>query len=480
MKHVRLISRFNEELATLSREVETSVAAGLLDINKVCEDLFCGLFKELYGFENLRNLNEEEKQNFPGIDLADDVAKVAIQVSSDRTLEKIKDTLSKVIKYELHKKYDRIIVYVLTRKQGSYSAKSIKAISNGKIDFDTSSDIIDFTDFATVGANASPKKLNAALNILGAYMRGCDVGLADEDFDPPIEPPEALSTNLLEFYFPQTLYIAELLPEVLGRKRGRNQRKALGAYVREKERHIPSDYEVNNGKLISFHNLEESGNPFDFLIDVGTAEPFLPSDYYGVDVDHERVFKSLLRFSLQQKLYRHRVNWRHQEKIFVFLPIEDTDNTRKIQWIGQKRATRTVFDRKFKQNEPEKVFSMRHFAFSVSFMHVNGNWCLSITPDWYFSYGDMYWSSAYGDKLISGKKRMETNRSVHDHFRFLCSWLSDLDSEDLFSENARSSPQITFGQALGAGGGRYLNDELWEPLVAQDEDDSDQVRLKLL
>ena len=74
---------------------------------------------------------------------------------------------------------------------------------------------------------------------------------------------------------------------------------------------------------------------------------------------------------------------------------------------------------------------------------------------------------------------METNRSVFDHFRFLCSWMRDLDSEDLFSEEAMSSPQITFGQVYSVDGGRYLNEELWEPLIAQEDEDSDQGRLKL-
>ena len=51
--------------------------------------------------------------------------------------------------------------------------------------------------------------------------------------------------------------------------------------------------------LITFHNLEDGDNPFAFLIDEGTVELFQSSDYFDVDVDHERVFKSLLRFSLQ-------------------------------------------------------------------------------------------------------------------------------------------------------------------------------------
>ncbi|MXY89403.1 MAG: SMEK domain-containing protein [Gammaproteobacteria bacterium] len=479
MKHLRLTSQFSEDLAKLSREVETSVAMGHLDINKVCEDIFCGLFRELYGLKNIRNLNEEEKQNFPGIDLDDQEERVAIQVTSDKSLEKIKNSLSTIISHRLHEKYDRIIIYILTRKQGSYSVESINKVCDGKIEFDVSSDILDYRDLAARGANAPPRILKRALDILGAYMRGCDIGLADQDFDPPDEPPETLSANLLEFYFPQTLYIAELLPEVLEEMKSRHQRTALGNFVRRQQLSVPSDYVVNADRLVTFHNLENRDGPFAFLVDEGTVETFQPSEYYDIDEDYERVFKSLLRLSLQQKLYRHRVLWKHIEKQFIFLPTHDTNNTRTITWSGQKIATRSVFERKYKNNDPDKVLSTRHFSFSVSFVRIKNDWYLSITPDWFFSHGDQYRQSLYGDKLISGKKKQEKNRSVFDHFRFLCSWLSDLDSEDLFSEDVMSSPQVTFGQILTFGSGRYLNESLWEPLGVLEKDDSEQRKLDI-
>lgn len=477
MKHVRVIDQFREYLATLSREVEISVAMGYLDINKICEDVFCGLFRELYGLKNIRNLNEDEKKNFPGIDLADDEAKVAIQVTSDKTLEKIKDSLIKIISHALHEKYNRIIFYILTRKQGSYSVVSIDKVCQGKITFDILSDILDFTDLATKGASVSPCSLKNAVSVLGAYMRGCEVGLAAQDFDPPKEPPEILSTNLLEFYFPQTLYIAELLPDVFGGKKVLNQRNAVKQFVKNQDRGVPSDFESNEGKLITFHNLEDNDNPFGFLIDEGTVELFRPSDYYEIDGNHERVFKSLLRFSLQKKLYRHRIIWKHLEGLFIFLPLEDSDNIRMETWVGQRKATRTVFERKYKRNESDKVLSTKHFAFSVSFLLIGEGWYMSVTPDWFFSYGDQYEQSKFGEKLISGLKRMEKNRSVFDQFRFLCSWLKELDSEDLFSNETMSSPQITFGHILQYGGGRYLNEDLWESLILADEDDSEQRKL---
>ena len=480
MKHQRLIIQFREELTKVSQELEISLAMGHYDINKICEDLFCGIFKELYGFENLRNLNEVERMNFPGIDLADDDARIAIQVTSEKSLEKIKDSLGKIIKHKLHEQYDRIIFYILTRKQGSYSKNSISKVCEEKIGFDVGGDILDFTDLATKAASATPKALKNTVDILGAYLRGCDVGLAEQDFDPPEEPPETLAANMLELYFPQTLYIAELLPDVFDGKEVRNQRMQVGAYVRSLGRSVPSDYEVSDGRLITFHKLEDRNDPFDFLIDEGTVEPFQPSEYYSIDEDHLRVFKSLLRFSLQQKLYKNRVLWEHKEGIFIFLPLEDSDNTRTVSWVGQKKATRTVFSRKFKRNEPEKVLSTRHFAFSLRFLTVEDTWYMAITPDWFFSQGGSYKQSVYGDKLLSGLKRMEKNRSVFNQFRFICSWLKELDANDLFSENAATYHHITFGHKLEFGGGRPLNEDLWEPLVVKDEDDSDQGRFDLL
>ena len=94
MKHQQLLSDFREELAVLTREVESSVAMGHFDINVICESVVCDLLKELYSFPALRSLNADVKKNFPAIDLADDKARVAIQVTATTTLLKIKSTLT--------------------------------------------------------------------------------------------------------------------------------------------------------------------------------------------------------------------------------------------------------------------------------------------------------------------------------------------------------------------------------------------------
>ena len=473
MKHIELLNQFREEVSKLALEIENSTAMGHFDINKISEDLVCGLIRELYGFEGLRNLNAEEKQNFPGIDLADDSARVAIQVTSDRSLDKIKDTLTKCVKYKHYEKYDRIIVYILTKKQASYSSDPVDAICADRFDFSTRNDILDSRDISTKAATAEPNKLKAAYELLLAYTRGSDVGLADEDFDPPQEPEEELSTNLVELYFPPTLFIAEIRPELLESAKGRklkNHRKAIKDYCRKNGIGTPSDFEASSGRLITFHDLEADDCPFRPLIDEGTIEPLAPSDYYAIDEPHERIFKSLLRFVLQQKLYRHGVLWQHNEGKFIFLPHKPHQNKRIEAWVGQKASSRMVFERKFKTAKKSDVLSTRHLAFSVDFLLLDAEWFVSLTPDWFFSYGDDYRRSIYGDKPLAGLKRMEKNRSVYDQFRFLASWLESIDREDLFSDDSESSPSLSFSSPLKIKGGRSLDEQLWEPLHVPAED----------
>ena len=393
MKQLELINQFREGLAEVSKEVEMSSAMSLYDINVICENLFCGIFRELYGFSGLRNLNEGEKKNYPGIDLADEQNRVAIQVTSDKTLEKVKDTIKKIRAHKLYEKYDRFIVYCLINKQGSYSQDSIDKECGGLLEFRVSQDIIDYKDLATKAANAEPLALKTAVDILGSYQRGCDVGLAAQDFDPPFSPPETLLTNLVELYLPTKLYIAEIKDDILKGKSGRqfrNQRKAVGDASRALGRPLPSAYEVSSGRIITIFDIECSNNPFSHVVEDGTAEYLHPSDYHEIDESHERIFKSLLRFSLQQMLYKHRVMWQFHERLFIFLPANDKQNVRAETWFGKKQSTRTVFERKFKTNKPSEILQIKHFAFSVDFLFLDGGWYISLTPDWFFSWGSVF------------------------------------------------------------------------------------------
>jgi hypothetical protein len=65
MKHLDLLNEFNTSLAQLAVEIETSSAMQLYDINKVSENLVLGLMRELFGWNQLRNLNTGREDQFP-------------------------------------------------------------------------------------------------------------------------------------------------------------------------------------------------------------------------------------------------------------------------------------------------------------------------------------------------------------------------------------------------------------------------------
>lgn len=67
---------------------------GLFNLNHYAEDLFCEILNALKGW-HLSNVNRETL-NCPGIDLIDKEQKIIVQVTSDRRVSKLKDTLSKV------------------------------------------------------------------------------------------------------------------------------------------------------------------------------------------------------------------------------------------------------------------------------------------------------------------------------------------------------------------------------------------------
>ena len=113
---------------------------------------------------------------------------------------------------------------------------------------------------------------------------------------------------------------------------------------------IPSGFEVSAGNIITFHALEDCNNPYRAIIEQGTVEPIDSSEFYGIDEDHEKIFKSLLRFTLQHRLYKENVVWKHEDRLFVFLPKSEAGDIRKEFWRDKRQSTRKVFERKYNKN----------------------------------------------------------------------------------------------------------------------------------
>jgi tetratricopeptide (TPR) repeat protein len=147
MRSQNLQNRIVELFSIFVAQVKGHTAMGRTDINRIAETVLIPILKEVYGYRDLKNLNDSEgDNNYPAIDLGDETAKIAIQVTATSDSEKIKDTLRGFVKHEFYQTYERVQIYILTEKQKSYSGRGFQEITQGKIQFDTKQDILDSRD----------------------------------------------------------------------------------------------------------------------------------------------------------------------------------------------------------------------------------------------------------------------------------------------------------------------------------------------
>lgn len=166
--HQELLHEFINLLAWQTKRIELSTPNSLTDSSNLAEDWACELLRALHGFTHLRNLNAEKK-NFPGIDLADNQARVAIQVTATPGTNKIKETLKTFIAHNLHRHYDRLIVLIITKRQDHYPQDTFNTICGDHLKFDAAGDIWDQRDLVAHARGVSPEILCRAVETLRQY-----------------------------------------------------------------------------------------------------------------------------------------------------------------------------------------------------------------------------------------------------------------------------------------------------------------------
>lgn len=496
MKALEARNRINELMALFVTQVKGATAMGQSDINRVAETVLIPLFREIYGLKDLQNLNLE-KSNFPGVDLGDAKKKVAIQVTSTAEAAKIKKTLEKFVAHDLHKRYNRVIVYILTEKQNTYTGKGFDDILGNVLVFDKENDIHDFTDVLQVISNWQLPRVQKVLAILEANFGSGNSLVLEET--PPVNT-ETLFLNLLEISFPDTLYVADLSEDLKksaralegsrgrgGRFRGPKKqrppspRERVTQFLHDQGLRFAVDWQYHAGQILTFHDLEDTDLPLARTVEPGTVTALDPMDFYLQGEAEENVFRSLLHRCLQQKLYRDSVQWQNDVDLFIFCPFEK-EEVRKEKWFGRKSNTREVYKKVYKDpkkmkkrddgREPNPLLHHKHFGFYNQFLRVGNQWYLMLAPDWFFSF-DGYKPSFYDADNAAWVKRHETNQSVFNHVRFLTEFLKREKSANLFEE-ARPYRFLTFGQLLRQGGAPQITDKDWLP----NESKSKQKRIK--
>ena len=115
-----LTSQLEHQLGTLVSSVEIAIRNNLSSSNVVAETTLAGLLNLVYGWD-LVNANAIS-QNFPGVDLIDQGRNIAVQVTSTRSVDKVRHTLTEVAK--LGVTFDRLIILIITNQSPTREMKA--------------------------------------------------------------------------------------------------------------------------------------------------------------------------------------------------------------------------------------------------------------------------------------------------------------------------------------------------------------------
>jgi hypothetical protein len=207
MKQLEIENQLRDVVSRIIVQVELATSQGRTDINLTLEDAFIPILKSVYNLPHLVNLNRKQK-NFPGIDLGDDHDRVAFQVTSSTTLDKVKFTVRQFMDRAYYNTFDELFILMLARKQSSYSQASVNELLTDQFAFNCKKHIIDLGDLL---GQVSGLRLAAQERVLSEFQHILGEVDAYISFSSEsVAAPTAVTSNLQQIRLPEAVYVAEL------------------------------------------------------------------------------------------------------------------------------------------------------------------------------------------------------------------------------------------------------------------------------
>lgn len=148
------------KLSFLSVVTKNLNSIKLLDINIGAEEFFKHLLNLVFNLK-LQNVNRIV-ENFPAIDLGDEVNRIAYQITSDSSRNKIQETIDGFIRHNLHKQYSELFILTLTDKLGY--TKQFE--TQGLFDFDLKKNILDISSLIRTISQLDDDQIQAVKNFV--------------------------------------------------------------------------------------------------------------------------------------------------------------------------------------------------------------------------------------------------------------------------------------------------------------------------
>ncbi|PRY13780.1 hypothetical protein CLV24_105150 [Pontibacter ummariensis] len=427
MNKKKIIDRIAELLSRFRTETENLNSLNLYDINIHAENVIIPILNKVYGL-NLVNANLEEK-NYSAIDLIDRENRIAIQVTSTSSGEKIKYTLEQYVKYKKNEEFDILLVYVITAKQAKYSDESFKKIINEEFDFNSKDNIYDYENLLReLNSWISIPKIQEVLDLFELEFSEEKIEhrrFLVENKDKVIT--ETLYPNILEVILPEKVYVGSIgvnRDDIITKswetdyklKKKASDGSVLNRAMEFNDIPYVRDWHVFEKKLISFKHLDDKKEPLSKLVEAGTVEEYSIDEFSNINFKYEAALSKLIDNSIQELLSFKEIQWLRKERLFRFRPPK-VPKERKITWKNKKTATRTVVKEVWNKEETQILY-FQQLSFRIQSFKSESSWFVAITPTWSYTY-DGYTSHKYESDLITKKKKLETNNAVYQHFMLI-------------------------------------------------------------
>lgn len=438
MKQLEIENELRDVVSRVIVQVELATAQGRTDINLALEDALIPILQLVYNLPNLTNLNRKQK-NFPGIDLGDDSDRVAFQVTSTTSLDKVKDTVRQFVERKYFNSFDELYVLMLVAKQSSYSQSSIDALIDGEFEFRCKDHIVDLRDLLGLVTSLRLTQQSRVLDEFKRILGEVDAFISYSSEN--IDLPDTITSNMQRVVLPDAVYVADLnfddkeivkaARTELGYKgyKGRWPSPRSVAKMALRLNEVQNDAWVRfDGRMFSFRDFSETG--LLSVVDEGTLERLEITDLTeSGEIDNINLIKQLLHAEASEQLKSRNVRTHPRDRFFFFGPGDEDDAMRKESWVGKKKAVRTVYERKQQKKAPEKVAFHKHLSFDLAFTQMGDEWYAVILPSWYYSYNG-YKQSNWHHDYLSQQKRLERNATVRNLVRFTAFFLSSINDDD--------------------------------------------------
>lgn len=447
MNRIEYIDKIVKYSTRFVQEVESYNSLNQYHINIHAESFLIPLLNEVFEL-SLENLNSTQKKNYPAIDLADFKNRVAFQITSTSSIDKIKHSLETFFKYDLNEEFDVIYFYILTAKKEKYNDGKLAPMLPKEFFFTTNEHVFDKDEILKkINGISSTLKIANIARLYEHEFSDIQIETRQRKYQGGYlnNESEDIYPNLLNISVPKVLYKAELninenkisekinefLVSIGKRKIKKFRKEKLIKHALKEVNVWNDDWVLFENWLYTFRNLSNNREPLRMVIDLGTVTEIEIQDFIETNDDYTKVFKYLLRQTFTEFCKTKRIEWVNAKRIYRFANNRKIPSQKQIRWKGKKEATRAVIA-EIRNKKENHIICFRSLAFRCSFIKIENEWYIVINPTWSFTIPSGYRTSRFEPSYISGLKRMENNNSVYNSFRFFGYYLS---YNDLFTQN---------------------------------------------